>query len=188
MLDIGTGSGIWAAQLATENPTVHVVGIDNYPQRQIATPSNCSFVSMDAEQDWEVIGDAKFDVMHTRLVPFHIKAMPGVLRRCHEHLTPGGYIEMQELWPPLQTDELPGTAEYASKVLEWSRLRFEAAAKIGIDQNLAGQLPEELSKAGFIDVQVQDHKFPVGSWMEDEKMKDLGNTFFELLQLTQMVS
>jgi hypothetical protein len=129
-----------------------------------------------------------FDIMHTRLVPFHVKEVPGVLRRCYEHLKPGGYIEMQELWPPLRTDEPPGAPEHASKVIEWTKLRLEAAAKIGIDQNIASQLPEALSEAGFVDVQVQDHKFPVGPWMEVQKMKDLGSTFLQLMQLSKMVS
>ena len=192
VLDIGTGSGLWAAELATENPTAEIVGIDNYPQPQIAAPSNCHFIAMDAEQDWKKIGgddgDTLFDVMHTRLVPFHIKEVPGVLHRCYKHLKPRGYIEMQELWPPLRTDEPPGAPEHASKVIEWTRLRLEAASKLGVDQNMASQLPEALSKAGFVDVQVQDHKIPVGPWMEDEKMKDLGSMFLELLQLSKMVS
>ncbi|KAH8812599.1 sam dependent methyltransferase [Xylogone sp. PMI_703] len=186
VLDIGTGSGIWAAEVAAEHPAAEVIGIDSYPQPQIAAPSNCRFIVMDAEKekDWEKIGDgATFDLMHTRLVPFHIKEVPGVLRRCYEHLRPGGYIEMHEVWPPLRTDEPPGAPEHASKLISWTKLRVEGAAKIGIDQNLAGLLPGLLSKAGFVDVQVQELKFPVGPWMEDEKMKDVGRTWLKLLQI-----
>src|ERR1700712_4149793 len=32
VLDIGTGSGIWAAELAVMHPTIEVIGIDNFPQ------------------------------------------------------------------------------------------------------------------------------------------------------------
>jgi ubiquinone/menaquinone biosynthesis C-methylase UbiE len=185
VLDIGTGSGVWAAEFATEHPTTKVVGIDNFPQLIIAAPYNCHFMTQDAEQEWQV-GDAKFDVIHTRLVPFHAKKVPEVLRRCYEHLKPGGYIEMQEIWPPLRTDEPAGAPEYSSKVLEWARLRKEAAAKIGIEHSITSQLPEALSEAGFEEVQTLDLKLPIGAWMDDEKMKDIGKTFLECMQLGKL--
>ncbi|KAH8693787.1 sam dependent methyltransferase [Talaromyces proteolyticus] len=185
VLDIGTGSGLWAAEFATEHPTAEILGIDIFQQPTITQPSNCHLMIQDAEQDWEV-GDAKFDVIHTRLVPFHAKELQAVLRRCYEHLKPGGYIEMQEVWPPCRTDEPPEAPEHASKVIEWTQLRLEAASKLGIDQAIAGQLPKILHEVGFVEVQTQDHKWPIGPWMEDEKMKDIGNIYLELLQLGKM--
>jgi SAM-dependent methyltransferase len=166
VLDIGTGCGIWAAEFATEHPTTEVIGIDVFPQPTIAAPRNCHFTIQDAEEDWK-LGDAKFDIIHTRLVPFHAKEVPAVLRRCYEHLNPGGYIEMQESWPPCRTDEPPGAPEHNSKVIEWTKLRLEAASKIGIDQAITGRLPEALSEAGFVELQSHDYKWPVGPWMED---------------------
>ena len=185
VLDIGTGCGIWAAEYAMKHPTAEIIGIDVFPQPTIAAPSNCHFMTQDAEQDWE-IGDTKFDVIHTRLVPFHAKEVPAVLRRCYEHLKPGGYIEMQESWPPCRTDEPPGAAEHRSKVIEWSNLRVEAASKIGIDHTMPGQLPEALSKSGFVEVQTRDQKWPIGPWMEDERMKEIGDIGLELLRLGSM--
>ena len=106
-----------------------------------------------------------------------------MLRRCYEHLRPGGCIEMQDAWPPCRTDEPPGAPEHTSKVIEWTKLRFEAASNLGIDQAIAGQLPEALSEAGFVEVQTQDHKWPIGPWMREERMKDIGNVNLELLRL-----
>ena len=182
VLDLGTGCGIWAAEFAAEHPEAEVIGIDNYPQPKIVAPANCQFKNQDAEQDWE-LGDAKFDVIHTRLVPLHAKEVRAVLRRCYEHLNPGGYIEMHETWPPCRTDEPPEAPEHRSKVIEWAKLRFEAVSKIGIDQDMPRQLPEILSDTGFVDVQTQDHKWPLGPWMEDVRMKYMGNLSLELLQL-----
>jgi hypothetical protein len=162
-----------------------VIGIDNFPQPTIAAPPNCQFMTINAEHDWGM-GDAKFDVIHTRLVPFHAKAVPSVLRRCYEHLKPGGYIEMQEAWPPYRTDEPPGAPEHASKMIEWSKLRLQAASKLGVDHTITGQLPELLSEAGFVEVHTKDHKWPVGPWMDGDRMKDIGNTHLELLQVAMM--
>jgi hypothetical protein len=105
-----------------------------------------------------------------------------VLRRCYEHLNVGGLIEMQEVWQPLRTDEPLGASEHGSQVIAWSRLRLEAAAKQGIDQSIAGRLPELLAETGFIDVRTNDYKWPIGTWMEGEDLKDLGAIHLELLQ------
>jgi SAM-dependent methyltransferase len=185
VLDVGTGCGIWAADFAEEYPMAEVTGIDVFPQPTIGAPSNCHFMIMDAEKDWEML-EGKFDIIHTRLVPFHGKEVPGLLLRCYEHLKPGGYIEMQESWPPCQTDAPAGAPDHLSKIIEWTKLRLDATAKLGIDQAIAGRLPEALSEAGFVDVHVRDHKWPVGPWMEDDKMKDIGTMNVELLQLLMM--
>ncbi|KAI0126032.1 sam dependent methyltransferase [Xylariales sp. AK1849] len=184
VLDIGSGTGVWTAEFATEYPTAEVVGIDlSLPT--IPPPPNCHFLIQNAEQDWE-IGGAKFDIIHTRLVPWHAKEVPALLRRCYENLKPGGYIELQEIWTPRPTDEPPGAPEYKSKVVEWTQLRKEAVSKLGIDQTIPGRLPGLLSEAGFAEVHVQDYKWPIGPWMEDEKMKEIGSIFMEVLQLGKM--
>lgn len=189
VLDIGTGCGIWAAELAAAHPAAEVIGIDNFPQPTVEPPANCRFATLDAEEerDWDVAlgGDAReFDVIHTRLVPFRAAGLPAVLGRCYEHLRPGGWVEMQEAWPPARTDEPPGAPEHESRVIEWTKLRLKAAAELGIDQGVVGRLPELLFEAGFVDVHVHDDKWPIGPWMEDEKMKEIGDMTLELLQLS----
>jgi SAM-dependent methyltransferase len=181
VLDLGTGCGVWAAEFAAEHPTAEVVGIDNYPQPLITAPFNCRFMAQDAEQEWQ-IGDAKFDIIHARLVPFHAKEVLAVLRRCYEHLNPGGYIEIQDMLPPLRTDEPTAAPEHASKVIQWDRLRNEAASRLGIDYSLVSRLPSKLHEAGFEDIHNLDLKLPIGPWMDDEKMKEAGTTFLECLQ------
>ncbi|KAH8906835.1 sam dependent methyltransferase [Coniochaeta sp. PMI_546] len=186
VLDLGTGCGIWAAEFAEAHPSAEIIGVDNFPQPTITAPPNCRFIALDAEQDWEELGDTRFDVIHTRLVPFHADGVQAVLKRCYDHLSTGGWMEMQEAWPPCRTDEPLGAPEHKSKVIEWTKLRFEAAARLGIDQDIAGRLPEFLSEAGFVDVQLRDHKWPIGPWMEEEKMKDIGEINLELLQHSMM--
>lgn len=184
VLDLGTGCGIWAAEFGEENPRATVIGIDVFPQPTVATPSNCRLMNHDAEQDWETwSGDVQFDLIHTRLVPFHVNEVRGVLRRCYEHLAPGGYIEMQESWPPSRTDEPIGNREHASKIIKWTELRAKAALKVGIDHSIAGVLPEILGDVGFIDMHVRDCKWPIGPWMEEPRMKEIGNIHLELLLL-----
>ncbi|KAB5583626.1 sam dependent methyltransferase [Coniochaeta sp. 2T2.1] len=188
VLDIGTGCGIWAADFATSHPSAQVIGIDNFPQPKIAAPPNCRFLDLDAEQPWDdELGDIKFDLIHTRLVPFHAAALPTLQARCYDHLAPGGWIEMQDVCPPCRTDEPPGAAEHNSKVIEWTNLRLEAAAKLGIDQGTSARLPGMLGEAGFVDVSAVEHKWPVGPWVVgDEKLREIGEMNRELLRLSMM--
>ncbi|EFX03433.1 sam dependent methyltransferase [Grosmannia clavigera kw1407] len=181
VLDLGTGCGIWAADFAKEHPAATVIGIDVFPQPTVVPPSNCSFLIRDAEQDWD-FGDGGFDLIHTRLVPFHAAAVRSVLRCCYVHLRPGGCIEMQEVWPPYRTDEPAGAPEHQSSVMAWTRLRLQAAARLGIDQAITSQLPALLAEAGFVAVQSHELKWPIGPWMADRHMQTAGTMHTELLR------
>ncbi|KAM5353156.1 hypothetical protein ACJZ2D_016955 [Fusarium nematophilum] len=53
ILDIGTGTGIWAIQLGDEHPSATVVGNDLSPIQPDWVPPNVKFVVDDVEMDWE---------------------------------------------------------------------------------------------------------------------------------------
>jgi SAM-dependent methyltransferase len=52
ILDIGTGTGIWAIDMADRYPSSKVHGIDLSPIQPKWVPSNCRFTVDDAEGDW----------------------------------------------------------------------------------------------------------------------------------------
>ena len=43
MLDLGTGTGIWALEMAEEFPKAHITGTDISPIQPHWVPTNCSF-------------------------------------------------------------------------------------------------------------------------------------------------
>lgn len=67
VLDIGTGTGIWAAELARKDPEVRVVGTDlsliQPPPDKV--PPTCRFVREDSEED-EWVHEVEFDYIHMR--------------------------------------------------------------------------------------------------------------------------
>lgn len=52
ILDIGTGTGIWAIDIAEKFPMAEVVGTDLSPIQPSWVPPNCSFQVDDAMLEW----------------------------------------------------------------------------------------------------------------------------------------
>lgn len=52
VLDIATGTGIWAIEFAEEHPHTSVIGTDLSPIQPEFIPPNCQFLIEDCEDDW----------------------------------------------------------------------------------------------------------------------------------------
>jgi methylase of polypeptide subunit release factors len=62
VLDIATGTGIWAIEFAQEHPGASVVGTDLSPIQPAYVPANCQFFIEDCEDEW--FFSQKFDLIH----------------------------------------------------------------------------------------------------------------------------
>jgi SAM-dependent methyltransferase len=178
VLDIGTGTGVWAAEFATANPASTVLGIDLYAPSITPVPENCTFRVLDVESpDWSHLLE-KFDVIHGRMFLFLLKDPREMLHRCLEALQPGGVVEFQEMQHPYRTDD----QTLDTPTLRFARLRVEAAARCGYDRTVAGRLSESLEEAGFAEVQVAEYKVPIGPWMDGRDMKLAGEKYRQCLR------
>lgn len=65
VLDIGTGTGIWAIDFADEYPDTTVLGTDLSPIQPDLVPPNCRFEIDDARDEWTYPNDY-FDFIHIR--------------------------------------------------------------------------------------------------------------------------
>jgi methylase of polypeptide subunit release factors len=63
---VGTGTGIWAIDIADELPDAVVVGTDLSPIQPDWVPSNCKFYVEDAECEWMYPVNEHFDFIHGR--------------------------------------------------------------------------------------------------------------------------
>jgi SAM-dependent methyltransferase len=83
VLDIGTGTGIWAIDMADEYPSAVVTGIDLSPIQPSWIPPNLRFLVDDAESEWSH-GRSRFDYVHARHVCMAIKDWPRLLEQAYE--------------------------------------------------------------------------------------------------------
>lgn len=89
VLDIGTGTGIWAIEFARQHPESQVVGTDiSLVQPRKNLPHNCTFEREDSEEEW--VFDKLFDYIHWRLMFTCFGDFKAMIQKVFDHLKPGG--------------------------------------------------------------------------------------------------
>lgn len=179
VLDIGCGTGIWSIEFAEEHPSAQVIGTDLSPIQPEQVPPNCEFLIDDCTREW--IFHHPFDLIHTRAMVAAIKDWDHLFEQAYANLKPGGYIECQELTFPVKC-MTPGVTAANSPFMRWSELFFEAADRTGLDAAGPRHLAPKLQQAGFVDINLKTHKWPVGKWAKGSKFKLLGRYVSEDLQ------
>lgn len=92
ILDVGTGTGIWAMDAADDFPAAEVIGFDLSPIQPSYVPPNLQFEVLDAEEDWSY-GENRFNLVHTRYMNgFGLKSWPHFYKEAFTCLKPGGWV------------------------------------------------------------------------------------------------
>ncbi|TBU35695.1 S-adenosyl-L-methionine-dependent methyltransferase [Dichomitus squalens] len=92
ILDVGTGSGSWAIEMAQQFPHCTVVGVDLAPPRVDGDlPPNCRFEIDDANLGFSHYRES-FDVIHARSISSGIRDYPQLLEEFAQALRPGGVV------------------------------------------------------------------------------------------------
>ncbi|CCE28058.1 uncharacterized protein CPUR_01532 [Claviceps purpurea 20.1] len=179
VLDVGTGSGIWAIEFADQFPNASVIGTDLSSCQPQWVPPNVSFEIDDATLEWTWNAN-HFDFIHMRYIVGGIQDWTALLKEAYRCCAPGGWVESVEYDVEFRSDD--GTTELEPVLASYGEL-FRQASKI-LDRPLFVQeiQPEAFDEAGFIEKRVAQYKIPVGPWAKDRKFAEIGQFLQEALE------
>ncbi|KAI5837882.1 S-adenosyl-L-methionine-dependent methyltransferase [Morchella snyderi] len=170
ILDLGTGTGIWAIDIAERYPSAEVIGTDLSPIQPRWVPTNVQFQIDDGESDWT--WENSFDFIHMRHLSGAIKDWQKLVHQAFRFLKPGGYVEIAEYDMGLFSDD--GTFSEDLWLWKFYDLVNKAANKNGCAFQIVSNVESLLNNAGFEQPDCRMYKLPLGLWAADPKMKEIG--------------
>jgi len=171
ILDVGTGTGIWAIDMADRYPGAAVLGTDLSPIQPDMVPPNCSFEVDDVTMEW-TFPPNHFDFIHVREMFGSIPDWEAFLVQAYRHTAPGGWVEIVEHSVEPTSDD--GTVGPDHFFTYWGQTVIEMGDKVGKTFGIWKQARQKMLEAGFVDVVEVYYKWPINGWPRDPKMKELG--------------
>ncbi|KAI5808399.1 S-adenosyl-L-methionine-dependent methyltransferase [Pyronema omphalodes] len=172
ILDIGTGTGIWAIDMADQYPMAEVIGIDLSPIQPEWIPANCRFEVDDAMSEWTFKEDS-FDFIHSRNIASGVSDWNHLITEMMRCTKPGGYVELCEYSLTVNCDD--GTMKPDNGLKIYTDHLRESMIKMGRPAPTLEFLKILLVKAGFEDVHASAAKEPMGPWPKDPILKRIGS-------------
>ncbi|KAE8380203.1 S-adenosyl-L-methionine-dependent methyltransferase [Aspergillus bertholletiae] len=170
VLDVGTGTGLWAIEFGDMHPSARVIGTDLSPIQPSFTPPNVQFEVDDCCDPWLYKNDT-FDFVHVRGLYGCVSDWDKFYREAYKHTKPGGYIEQLEQSVQGKSDDGTTTGTMYN---EWAQHFLNAGDTFGKTFRVVDEAKDQIKKAGFVDVVECRYKCPIGQWPKDPHFKLLG--------------
>ncbi|KAF4624687.1 hypothetical protein G7Y89_g13482 [Cudoniella acicularis] len=165
ILDVGTGTGIWAIEMADAYPSAYVIGTDLSPIQPLFVPPNCAFEIEDLNLSWTYPKN-HFDFIHIRELFGSVTDWDEFFSQAYNHTKPGGHVEILEHSVcPISDDD---TVNEHSFFTLWGKTVLELGEMFGKSFNIWEESKARMEKAGFIDVVETRFKWPMNGWPSPE--------------------
>lgn len=162
VLDVGTGSGRWAIEMAEQFPLSSVIAVDLIDPAEIGSrshvsqrfPENYTFVNGDILQGLP-FAEHSFEFVHQRLLyaAIPLARWQWVAYELCRVTKPGGWVELVE------GGTLQGSGPNSRAVNAWA---VEMCDRRGINVRIGSQLDRFLREAQLVGVQLREVVLPVG--------------------------
>ncbi|KAK3346883.1 S-adenosyl-L-methionine-dependent methyltransferase [Lasiosphaeria hispida] len=170
ILDIGTGTGIWAIEIGDVFPCAEILGNDLSAIQPQWVPPNVKFEVDDVESEWT--HSAPFDYIFCRYMFACILNWPKLVKNVYDNLAPGGWAEFQDFDLLYYSED--GSLTDDHHTLKWLKALLPLADKIGREPCPGPKQEKWVRDAGFREVTVQKFRFPLGPWAKDPLLKEVG--------------
>ncbi|KAL1966263.1 hypothetical protein VTN77DRAFT_4616 [Rasamsonia byssochlamydoides] len=171
VLDLGTGTGIWAIDFADQFQSAEVYGTDLSPTQPQFVPPNLKFIVDDFEDEWVYEDQRRFDFIHGRYLAGSVKDWGRLLKQAYKWTAPGGWVEFQD-WNIHMYSEDGSTK--GTSIEQYYKVTTEGFTKAGYVVSPGPGLEQWFREAGFEDIHVQKYRIPMGPWPKDKYYKTLG--------------
>ncbi|KAJ4009243.1 hypothetical protein NW752_009542 [Fusarium irregulare] len=171
VLDVGTGTGIWAIEFADRFPNVEIVGTDLSPCQPEWVPPNVRFEIDDAVLNWTWEPN-EFDFIHIRYLFGAIKDWTALFKEAYRCVAPGGWVQSAEADVEFRSDD--GTIDLEPSLALYKKLFVEGGKVLNTPFFVYDMQVKAFEDAGFEEIRVVDYKIPVGDWPKDPKLREVG--------------
>ncbi|KAI6088454.1 S-adenosyl-L-methionine-dependent methyltransferase [Hypoxylon rubiginosum] len=173
ILDVGTGTGIWAIEIGDKYPSANVLGIDLSPIQPQWVPPNVRFMVDDVESPW-LHPKNHFDYIHSRHTIMAIKDWDKLLKTSFDHLRPGGWTELQEIhhFPFSSNNSLTEN----HPVAQYWKYVDQGLENLGVNFKFSdeGRIASMMRQCGYVNVTEKVFHIPIGTWPKNKTLKSVG--------------
>ncbi|KAM5347371.1 hypothetical protein ACJ41O_010376 [Fusarium nematophilum] len=164
------------SDFADEFTNTNVIGTDISAIQPSWVPPNLEFQIDDCTQEW-TFQENSLDFVHMRFLVGSIVDWPALYKQAYRCLKPGGWIESHEATPDIGSDD--GSVVPTSAMGQWGQIFFEGGRRLQRPFSiLEDKLQTEgMKEAGFVNIDEEDIKVPIGGWPQDSKLKEAGQYF-----------
>lgn len=172
VLDVGTGVGEWAVNMAEKYRKCEVFGTDIAPVQPSQVPSNVEFVLEDAEDEWLHAAN-HFDLVHLRNMEGAFSDWDLIYQQALLCLKPGGWIEVIDWVDWFADPDFLAFFPPDSAFQTLARAVREAVELTGKPRDGRHLEQQRLTDVGFVDFHEQVYELGIGALENDWYGRDV---------------
>jgi SAM-dependent methyltransferase len=191
ILDVGSGNGLWAVDVARRYPSADVLGIDiSSAMLPKDVPANLTFEIADVAEPWP---PRLYDFIHIRnLAGGGVRDWDRLLTEALAHLKPGGALEFSEIRPRFYGVDAAGAPDLSEGdeapiigqgCLEYERLFYDLARREGVNFDPVRRVAEWLTESGAEALRERVDWLPVAGPGNDPIMRKKGEVLARMVEI-----
>lgn len=173
VLDLGTGTGIWAIDFGDQFPNAEVIGTDISPIQPTWVPPNVKFSIDDCLLEW-TWPENYFNFVHIRAMYGSIPDYGALYKKAFRHIAPGGWLQSLEMDVKIESDHVNIPEDHIFN--QWADLFYQGGEKTGRTFTISHghKMKELMEEAGFVGIVEKKVKVPLHGWPKDQRLQHAG--------------